>query len=170
MNDNVNSWLFQFKFWFLLILSIPSGICSLLILIHFYQQRNNFSIHQHLTLLLTAISFIQITTQIPLQIVYYRRGEVIPGTDSFCKWWTWWEFSLNGVSRFIMSWGSIERHFLIFHLSLIATKRKRFIFHLLPTIITTLYPIVFYFIAIFLYSCKSFWDYRVVSSIDLNNK
>jgi hypothetical protein len=167
MND---SWLFQLKFWFLLILSIPSALCSFIILIHFYQQRNNLSIHHHLTLLLTAISFLQITTQIPLEIAYYQRGEVIPGTNAFCKWWTWWEFSLNGTSRFIMSWGSIERHFLVFHIYLMATKRKRFIFHLLPTIITSFFPVLFYLEAIILNQCKPSWDYTLVSSIDLKNK
>ena len=170
MNDLVNSWLFQFKFWFLLILSIPSALCSIVIFIHFYQQRNNLSIHHHLTLLLTAISFLQITTQIPLEIAYYQRGEVIPRTDAFCKWWIWWEFSLNGTSRFIMSWGSIERHFLVFNIALMGTKRKRFIFHLLPTIITCIFPMLFYLVAIILNSCKSYWDYQSVSCNELKNE
>ncbi len=170
MNDSVNSWLFQLKFWFLLILSIPSVFCSFLILIYFYQQKTNLSIHHHLTLLLTAISFLQLTTQIPLEIVYYRRGEVIPSTDAFCKWWTWWEYSLNGVSRFIMSWGSVERYFLIFHVSLMATKRKRFIFHLLPTIITAIFPVLFYLVMILFNPCKSYWDYTFVSLNDLENE
>jgi hypothetical protein len=164
MSSDSVSLLSQIKFWFLIIFSIPCALCSILILIHLYQKRNNLSIHHHLTLLLTTISLLQVTTQIPLGIAYYRGEEVIPATSAFCTWWTWWTFSLNGTSRFIMVWGSIERHFLIFNISLMATKTKRWIFHILPTLITATYPIVFYFIAIVLNTCQKCWNYRAVSS------
>jgi hypothetical protein len=154
----------QIKFWLLLPLSIPSVLCSILILIHLYQTRNNLSIHHHLTLLLTTISFLQITTQIFLAMGIYRTGKLISTTRAFCTWWPWWDISLNGISRFIMAWGSIERHFLIFNISLMATKTKRWIFHILPTLITATYPIVFYFIAIVLNTCQKCWNYRAVSS------
>jgi hypothetical protein len=103
-------------------------------------------------------------------MTYFRRGKVIPATNTFCTWWTWWEYSLNGVSRFIMLWGSIERHFLIFNITLMATKSKRFIFHILPTLITFIYPIIFYFIAVILYSCEQQWNYTSVSSIVIKTK
>jgi hypothetical protein len=163
MSDGSTSWLTQVKFSLLLTFSIPSVICSILILVYFYKQRNTLSIHHHLTILLTILSILQVTTQIPLAMAYYRQGKVISATNSFCIWWAWWEYSLNGVSRFIMLWGSIERHFLVFHNSLMATKIRRLIFHILPTFITAIFPLLFYFVALVLNSCENHWSFNTVS-------
>lgn len=169
MSDWSTSWLTQVKFSLLLAFSIPSVICSILILVYFYQQRNTLSVHHHLTILLTILSIVQVTTQPPLAMTYYRQGKVIPTTNYFCIWWIWWDYSLNGISRFIMVWGSIERHFLVFHNSLMATKIKRLIFHILPTLITVIFPLLFYFAALILNSCENHWNFTIVGFIYLEN-
>jgi hypothetical protein len=137
---------------------------------HFYHEKRNLSIHHHLTILLTIISFVQVTTQIPVSMAYYRFGEVIPAISAFCTWWGWWDCSLNGASRFTMAWGSIERHLLVFNITLMNTKVKRFVFHIVPTLITSIYPLLFYFVAIVLNPCEKHWDYTLVSSIVLKTK
>ncbi len=158
------------RFWICLTFSIPSALCSILILMHFYHEKRNLSIHHHLTILLTIISFVQVTTQIPVSMAYYRFGEVIPAISAFCTWWGWWDCSLNGASRFTMAWGSIERHLLVFNITLMNTKVKRFVFHIVPTLITSIYPLLFYFVAIVLNPCEKHWDYTLVSSIVLKTK
>jgi hypothetical protein len=163
-NDTV-SWLFTVKFWLLLILSVPSTICSLLIFIYFYNERKNLSIHLHIVLLLILISFLQITTDNPFGIAYYHLGEVISASNIFCLWWNWWDYSTSGWLLIAMAWGSIERYILVFHDSFMLTKQKRMIFHLLPMIIVCVYPLVFYFVVIILNSCENNWNYEMVSLI-----
>ena len=53
----------------------------------------------------------------------------------------------------------MERHILIFHSQLVATRRRRFIFHYLPLLAITLCMMIFYIIAIFTPICESTFDY-----------
>ncbi|CAF3623445.1 unnamed protein product [Rotaria sp. Silwood1] len=156
------SWPEQVKFWILLTLSIPSTICSILIFIYFYRKRRNILIHHHLTLILIITSFLQLTTNFPFIMVYYQHGRVISASNSFCSWWNWWEYSTNGVLLFVMAWGSIERHLLVFNRTIMDTKRKRFFYHVLPMASVCIYPFIFYFAIIILNTCKNRWNYNEV--------
>jgi hypothetical protein len=164
-NNAPMSWLLQVKFWLVLALSISSALCSIVILIHFYRQRRNLSPHHHLTLILIVTSFIQVTTLLPLAMAYYQRGEVIPATSVFCTWWDWWEYGSNGVLRFTVAWGSVDRHLLVFYNSLMPTRRSRFVLHILPMLITCSYPAIFYFAVMILNTCEKHWNYETVISI-----
>jgi hypothetical protein len=163
--QSMADWLSQAKFWILIFLSIPSSICSILILIYFYRQRRNILIHYHLVFVLITTSLLEITTDISFNINYYQKGRVILGSNIFCTWWNWWKYSLNVILLFVMAWGSIERHLLVFHNQIMATKRKRFVFHFLPMLITSFYPPIFYFIFIVLSSCSNQWNYEIVNFI-----
>jgi hypothetical protein len=165
MVDDEISRLSQAKFWILLVLSTSCAICTVLILIYFYRQRKKISLHQHLTLVLVTMSLIQMTTDFPFALIYYHYGKVYPSSDTFCLWWNWWCYSISGAPLFVMAWGSIERHILIFHNSIMNTKRKRFFFHILPMLSVCIYPFIFYFAAIIVNSCENEWDYELVSSI-----
>ncbi|UJR31095.1 hypothetical protein I4U23_018603 [Adineta vaga] len=156
------SWLASVKFWLLLIPTIPSILCSILILIYFYHQRKRISSHQHLTLVLTLFSFLQLVTDFPFVLVYYHYEEVVPASNQFCLWWNWWDYSLSGLLVFIMAWGSIDRHLLVFHNSIMSTLRKRIIYHILPLLICCTYPLIFYFSVIILNSCENEWDYTTL--------
>ena len=155
-------WLSQVKFWILLILSIPSTLCSLLILTYFYRRRNHVSLHHHLTIVLLVASLFEILADMTSVMAFYSRGRVIPTTSGFCIWWNVAEYTANGVILFSMAWGSVERHLLIFHNSLMGSRRKRFVFHFGPMILACLYPCLFYFSAIALSSCQNQWDYEAV--------
>jgi hypothetical protein len=157
------SWFGPIRFWLLLVLSIPSILCSLLIFVYFYRRRHKLTIHHHITLVLIILSFLQTTTDIPFAISYYQRGEVAFPSDAFCLWWTWWDYVMSAAPIFAMAWASIERHLLIFHTTLMSTRRKRWCFHVLPMLVACLYPLVFYTIAILLNSCENAWDYTMVS-------
>jgi hypothetical protein len=167
MADDESSWLSHTKFWILVILSSGSIICSIFMFIYFYRQRKKLSVHQHLTIVLVLTSFIQITTDFPFQTLYQQYRVVIPSSDTFCLLWNWWDYALSGSLVFAMAWGSCERHLLIFYNSLMSTKRKRLIFHILPMLSISIYPFIFYFAVIVLNSCENQWDYGVVSSISL---
>ena len=165
MADNNMSWLTRIKFWLLAAPYIPSIICSVFILVYFYKQRHRLSAHQHFTLLLTIFGTLQLATDIPFAIIYYHYGEVLAASNSFCLWWNWWDYSLCSLLVFLMAWGSLDRHLLIFHNSIIATKRTRILFHLVPMFICTMYPMIFYLSAIILNSCENQWIYTEVSVI-----
>ncbi|UJR31083.1 hypothetical protein I4U23_018591 [Adineta vaga] len=160
MTEDVMSWLPQVKFWLLLVLSIPSTICSILIFIYFFRQRLKLTLDHHLTLVLVTGSFIQLTTNFPFIMIYNYFNFVIPTTTSFCLWWNWWEYASNGVLLFAMAWGSIERHLLVFSRTIMITRRKRIFFHVLPMLIACLYPVMFYFIVIILNPCQNQWNFN----------
>jgi hypothetical protein len=170
MADDGMSWLIQVKFWLMLILSILSTICSISIFIYFYRQRKKLSLHHDLTLVLVILSFIYKFTHVPFALIFYHYGKVIPASDSFCLWWNWWVYSAAGSPVFVMAWGSIERHILIFHNSLVSTRRKRIIFHIIPTSGICIFPFIFYFVTIILNKCENVWDYSVVSFVFSINK
>ncbi len=156
------SWLMQFKFWLLLILSIPSALCSLFIIIHFYRKPKDLTPYHYLTIVLIVTSFLQVTTELPFAIAYYRRGQVISASSAFCTWWNWWAFALQGILRFAMAWGSIERHFLVFNSSTIATRQKRLAYHVLPMLVACVYAPIFHFGAIVVNSCEKTWNFSMV--------
>jgi cytochrome b len=155
-------WTMAVKFWLLIILSIPSAICSLLIFAYFYRQRKQRSIHHHMTLLLVFLSFLQVTTDLPFVILYYQHGEVAVTTDSFCLWWNWWDYSTSGLLIFAMAWACVERHLLVFYNAMVSTRRKRILFHHIPIGIVCVYPLIFYLVVIVFNTCENQWDFQTV--------
>lgn len=166
-DESVPSVLSRVKFWLLLALSIPSTICSLLIFLYFYNRRKRLSIQLHVILLLVVVSFIQITTDNPFGIAYYYHEQVPITSNIFCLWWNWWDYSTSGMLIMIMAWGSVERHVLVFRNTMMSNRRKRRLFHLLPMLIVSIYPLIFYFAVIFLNSCENAWDFTMVSCLSI---
>ena len=168
-DDRIPSILSRVKFSLLILFSVPSMICSLLIFVYFYQRRTRLSIQLHVILLLVLISFLQITTDNPFGIAYYYHEQVPIRSNFFCLWWNWWDYSTSSMLLMNMAWGSVERHVLVFHNSLMSTRRKRQIYHLLPMFLVSIYPLIFYFVVIFLNSCENQWDFSMVSFFDKNH-
>ncbi|CAF1318271.1 unnamed protein product [Adineta steineri] len=162
MVDQSTLWLSKAKFWILLILSIPSSILAILIMIHFFHKRHNISMNQHFIVILIVTSFLHTIGDLSFIMDYYQHGRVSFASNFFCTFWNWWEYSSNIVLLYPMAWTSIERHFIIFHHKLMSTRRKRFFFHLLPLFITSVYPLIFYLAAIVLNPCKKQWNYDEV--------
>jgi hypothetical protein len=96
------------KFWVLLVVSISSAFCTLLIFVYFYRQRKRLSLHQHRTFVLVTLSFIQMATDFPFQMIYYYYGVVIPSSDTFCLWWNWLDYSISGAPVFATAWGYVN--------------------------------------------------------------
>ena len=143
---------YALKFGVLIGLEIPSVIVSTLIFAYFgYYHRTRITEYNMSLLVLLAINFLQVITDLPMPINFFRlNGLVHPSTSAYCVWWTWYEFSLNTTNGFLMAWISIERHLLIFHSSFThqVNTWKRRLAHIGPLVIFSLWGPVFYLFTI----------------------
>ena len=137
-------------------LSASMAIYILCRLLHSRQFRSSLSNQSIIALLLDA--FVQITSELPITLDYLVHGYVRIHTDAFCRFWVWYNFSLQSSNLLLMSWISIERHILIFHFELLRTSRGKMIYHFLPLIVCVVYVPLFYFICVVLYPCVNSFD------------
>ncbi|CAF3400085.1 unnamed protein product [Rotaria sp. Silwood1] len=149
------------KFAILLPCQILSIICSLFLFVNIICRPSKLikPIRNHFILPLLITSFIQVTTELSMVENYLHTGIVRPSTYAYCLFFNWYEFSLNGISLFVMLWASIERHIIILSRSVFQIRWKRIVFHYLPLCIAILYPPICYAYFIFIYSCVNNWNY-----------
>ncbi|CAF1333118.1 unnamed protein product [Adineta steineri] len=126
----------------IILLSI-SILCSIPIFIYFYQ---------HLTFILILLCFLDMIINYPIALYQNRNRRVICETSSFCAWWNLWTYSLITALVWIAACGSVERHLLIFHNTLMATRKRRFFLQILPMLTAITYSYIFYFIVIIFHS------------------
>jgi hypothetical protein len=153
--------LHRVKFVILLVSQIPSIVITLLIFAFFLTHRAQIHIRQNQALLvLLIVNFVALTADLPMPIHFYRTGIVSPSTPSYCKWWTFFEYSLNLISELLMSVISIQRHIFIFQPRLLDHRLKRYIMHYFPLLFCVIYPLIFYLIIIVFDTCDgSQWVY-----------
>ena len=58
-----------------------------------------------------------------------------------------------------MAFACGERHWLLFRLNPMHDQRSRLLYHYLPITMCMIYPWLFYFVFLFLYTCESTYDY-----------
>jgi hypothetical protein len=80
-------------------------------------------------------------------------------TPAFCTAWTMADSAPYVSFSMLMSWGSIERHILIFHSNWFRSKRKCFFLHYLPFVVCLLYPATFYIVTMIIIPCDIPFDY-----------
>ncbi|UJR27964.1 hypothetical protein I4U23_009222 [Adineta vaga] len=143
---------YSIKFSLLIALEIPSILTSLLIFVYFGTNRTvRLTDQNHSLLVLLVINLLQVITDLPMPISFFRlNGSVQPATSAYCTWWTWYEFSLNTTNGYLMAWISIERYILIFHNSFIRNliSWKRRALHIIPLIICSLWGPLYYSLTI----------------------
>ncbi|UJR32763.1 hypothetical protein I4U23_020223 [Adineta vaga] len=150
----------RIKFTIFLILQLFSIPCFLWIFYQFARQRKlRESHHHHVIILLLIISFIFVTVALPITQSYMYLSAIYPQNKLFCSIWNWLHYSLNIINCFLMAFASIERNWLIFHPQLVRTRRGKFFFHYCPLVCCLIYPTGFYFGAIFIHKCQSYYDY-----------
>jgi hypothetical protein len=149
------------KFLILLCLQIPSILLSVLIFAFFFTHRTVLrNLQNQALLVLLVVNFVQVTCDLPMPIQFYRLGYISPATAAYCTWWTFFEFSLNVASEYLMGAISIQRHMLVFQSRLLQVRWKRFLFYHFPLLFCVLYPIIFYLIVIVFYPCDGTqWDF-----------
>lgn len=136
---------------------IPSLICSIFTLIHFLFNRNlRSNLHNHILLALLIISTCDLLFNHPFTLNYLRIGQVMPSTDSMCRFWNFLNAICNTSTYFTIAWSSIERYFLIFYSSLYSTQRRRILFHYIPLFLTScIYPLIINITIMFIYPCQN---------------
>ncbi|CAF3554821.1 unnamed protein product [Rotaria socialis] len=140
------------KFAILIAFAIPSIVVSIFIFAYFGWNRNTpIKDHNYSILVLLVVNFVQVTTDLPMPMDFYRLdGIVQPATSAYCTWWIWYEFSLNVINGFLMEWISIERHLLIFHSGFLRNlgAKKRRLLRIAPLALCMIWPPVYYCIVV----------------------
>jgi hypothetical protein len=152
--DIFDSYRQPWTFGILLTVAVPSIVCSLLILIFFFTNWRlmiNKALHHHTIFLLTIISFLYTSFDLPFSINYFRRGFHAYRSIKFCLWWYWLDYSLVGMSLFVTATTSVQRYILIFHAQWFNVGKRRLLLHYIPLLASMFYPPCFYFVCIYIY-------------------
>lgn len=164
-------------FILLLLLLIPSIICSLYIFYHFVRSRDlRERVSNHGVLMLLIITFVQVSTshrclanqgkhssifqvtgELPLSLIFLRRGSAASASDSFCRFWIILNYILASSGLWTMAFTSIQRYWLVFHRTFF--DRHRWFFHYIPMTCCILYPTILYICLLTVYSCQNQFDY-----------
>ena len=152
------------KFLIVLLVGIPSVTVSIIIFIYFATDREARSqTRNHGWLVLVAVFFAQVTTDLPMALSYYYHDDKIwPESYAYCVWWTWYEFSFNGIGLFMMASISIERHIHVFYpQGMLQIRWRKWLFHFLPIMICLGWPPLFYFVLVVISPlCETGWNFE----------
>ncbi|CAF1085792.1 unnamed protein product [Rotaria sordida] len=150
------------RFWLLLLLDIPSIICSLFLLFHLLTNKNlRCQIINHLMIVMLIIGLIIELVDIPFYLKFLHSGIVQPSIPFICMLWWFIDLGLYNGFTIIMAWSSLHRYLFIFHEKIFMQGKKRFVFHYLPLIILLLYILIFYIYVIIFPPCKNTFDYAL---------
>ncbi|CAF1224145.1 unnamed protein product [Rotaria sp. Silwood1] len=149
-------------FWIYLIMFILSICCSIFIFLQFIFKRTlRININNHVILAVLICSFLQVISELPLVLVYFRTHIALIPSDTFCAIWCYVDYVFNVIILLLICHASIERYLLVFHHLFI--YRHLILLHYLPIIFSIIYPCLFYFGFIFFYPCISQYDYTKIT-------
>ncbi len=141
---------------FFIIISIP---CFIFLFYHFLTDRALYSARQnHVVILLLIFSAILTLVDIPVFLAYYYTGSIWPPTVQFCLFRYFLDYYLFTTCYLLLTWGSIERHILIFHINFYNTPIKRLIGHYIPLGFCFIYPFIYYVIFMLFYPCHNYYN------------
>lgn len=148
------------RFGLLLSFDIPAIVCAIYLLYQiFFKQNLREALHNHMIIVLLVISLSSQVIDIGFYMIYSRIGSVWLATPFFCKLWQFINIGLFNMIGMLLAYSSFERHILIFHSSLVSTRRKRLLFHYIPFSLTVIYGLTFYSYWILFPPCENFYDY-----------
>ncbi len=138
---------FSIRFWLYLIPNTLSILCSIFVLYYLLFDRIlRQALHNHVIIIVLFAGLIYELTSVPFMLCYYHFGSTWKITTSFANFWTFIDSLCYAIQLIGFAWASIERHILIFHISWVATKKKRFLIHYLPLIAILIYCFIYYFV------------------------
>ncbi|CAF1223495.1 unnamed protein product [Adineta ricciae] len=150
----------RIKFGVLLVLQILSIPCFLYVFTQFCIQRHlRQSLNHHIIFLLLTTSFIFVTISLPLSQAYLYNSYVYPTSNIYCHFWNWIHYSLNITNLFLMGFVGFEQNWFIFYPGLFENLIGKILFHYCPILCCLAYPTTFYFILIFLYPCRQWYNF-----------
>ena len=149
------------KFSVFLSLQIPSILCSLYLFAQYAIRANlRRSIHYHILVVLLCSSLVFVMIPVSASEAFFYTSTVRPASNLFCSMWIWIHYSINIGNLMLMAFACAERHWLLFRLNALETRQKRMFYHYMPMAICLLYPVLFYFVLIFLYPCTAMYDFN----------
>lgn len=147
-------------FWLFLISDVPAFLCNTFVFYHLLADRQlRNALHNHVPIVILFLAVTYELIDIPLHLQFLSTGIVSPSIPATCLIWWLTDWGSYYAIAVLLIFGSIERHILIFHSHLVATKRKRLIFHYIPLLVITLSITMFYCVAILAPICESTFDY-----------
>ena len=152
------------KFVVFLLLDIPSVLCSLFIFFCFLREQQLRRWQNHAFVSLTICNFLITTAELPITLTFFRTGRVQLGSASFCFYWIFANYTLNGVSLYLMTAASVERYILIFwSRQLHRTVVRRRLVHYVPLVFALAFAITWYAALLGLYPCATdiVFDYHL---------
>jgi hypothetical protein len=151
------------RFWFFLLFEIPSIFCSIFVLAYLLFDRTlRHALHNHIIIIILFINLIVQLTNISSILNYYRLGSVWPPTPTFCLSWVFIDETLYIATTILFSWGTIERHILIFHDHWLSTRTKLIFIHYVPIGFLSLYCLLYNIVVIIFPPCENTFDYTQV--------
>lgn len=148
------------RFWLFLVFDVFAIVCTVFVLYHLLTKRElRQALHNHVLIILLVLIFVYQVVDIPLHLQFLSTGSIRPASPALCLIWWFIDWGFYYAITVLLVFASIERHILIFHHRLVATKRKRLLFHYLPLISVILILLIFYTVAIFAPVCENVFDY-----------
>ena len=149
-----------FQIWLFFIVDLSTLVCTLFVLYHLIADRTlRTALHNHAVIIILILTLAMTSVDIPLQLQFYITGSVRPATDLTCRFWWLIDWANSYIIGVLLLFASIERHILIFHSALVATFRKRLIFHYIPLSSVITFMLIFYGIAIFSPICTNSFNF-----------
>ncbi|CAF1183615.1 unnamed protein product [Adineta ricciae] len=142
---------FSIRFWIYLISNVLSLPFCFFILFHLLFNRNlRETLSNHIIIVLLLLVLAMECIYFPLAVHYYRLGGNWHVPRPFSQLWTYSLFGLFPTQTVVFAWCTIERHILIFHNHLLATKANRILVHYVPLVVVPVYCLTYYGLNIFI--------------------
>jgi hypothetical protein len=149
------------QFTFLLLIMLVSIPWAIFVLYHFLIDRTvRSALNNHVIILLLISNAIQTVTDVPMHLGYYYLGVVWPPSVYYCYVRYFVDYYLFTTCFLLLTWGSIERHILIFRMEFYNICWRRPLGHYLPLAGCWMYPLVYY-VGFFFYPCENYYDESV---------
>ena len=150
------------QFTLLLVAMVVSIPCFIFVLYHFLASRAlRSALNNHVIILLLISNGIQTVTDVPMRLSYYYLGVIWPSSVYYCYVWFFLDYYLFTTCFLLLTWGSVERHILVFRMQLYNTRLRRVLGHYLPLVGCWMYPLVYYVVFFFWYPCENYYDESV---------
>ena len=143
------------RFIKLILFSVPLGpslLCSIYIILCFIYKRNLRRRTNHVMILIIVIDFLELMLDlVPITLHYFATGRIYD--MSICRYWVTGNYTLQGISSWLMAWASIDRYLLIFF----SSTRNTFFRHDIPLVSVCAFVVSWYATLTFTHPCSENW-------------
>ncbi|CAF2628752.1 unnamed protein product [Rotaria sp. Silwood2] len=146
----------------MLIIEIPSLLCTLFLLYYLFSDRTlRLALHNHVIMILLVLTLVYELIAMPLYLNYFRTATIWPSLPGICLMMWMIGFGCYNTCTILVAWASIERHILVFYHRLLTTRIQRIFIHYLPLVAILTYTTVFYVKVILFSNCENRFNYSL---------